>query len=133
MKIYNYMSAYEQFHNGDIVWACAFSRTENTKSLKYFTEPVKGMFTRYKCLKSEEAHRNNKQIITNDGIQYFIPFKKNSQSCDLQDLAWSKAVHYSARKYATTEDECKELFNELIDEEIQFHQNIINDIQSHKI
>lgn len=124
-KIYNIHKA----HNvGDIVWACGYQHASNKESKKYFAKPVRGMLT----TTNYEMDEENKPIYMDKTycgkIRYFVPFKKNGKG-----LAWSQAVSYSARCYADSEEECIELYNELIDDAIAVHQQIIASLQNDKI
>ncbi len=66
--------------------------------------------------------------------RYFVPFKKTAKSCDLEDLAWSKAVNIRSRVYADTENECIEAYNECVMKNVkhvislakEYADNIIN-------
>ena len=57
--------------------------------------------------------------------RYFVPFKKNGK-----DLAWSRAVTIYARCFTESESECIEYFNNLIREQIQWHQSEIERLKS---
>ena len=127
MKVKEYREIFNTFHVGDIAWACAFERTYSTKDMLFRQEPILGMFVSRKYL--EDA----KNVKTYESVRYFVPFKKKAQTHTLTDLAWSKLVNVSSRKYATTEYECKELYNELIDDEIFYHKNLIDEMESYHI
>lgn len=130
MKVIDWKNVNHEFKIGDVVWACAFERTidANQNSLKQ--EPILGMFTHDKNLSAEKT---NQQSLTQKHIRYFVPFKKNCKAYTLENLAWSKTVTHYSRKYTTTEKECIDLYNSLIDQEIEYHQNIIKEIKGYYI
>ena len=91
-----------------IVWACAYEHT-NSKNEKYlYCKPTKGMLTALSFNFESEAHNTNSYPL------YFVPFRKNAKDLTLENLAWSKAVHLTARCYADTEAESIEQYNELV-------------------
>ena len=130
MKETDWTKVITSFKVGDIVWACAFERTNNTKSMLCFQQPILGMFTNQKTLLSEIDVRAKYSYLD---ICYFVPFKKNCKAYTLNNLAWSKATHISARMYATTEKECKELYNSLIDDVIAYHEKAIDEMTEYYI
>lgn len=99
--------------NHTIIWGCNFEPTSVKESKKYFCKPTKGMLTINDDLETEQGDNP-----THDGFytapRYFVPFKKNAKDCNLEDLAWSKAVKLRFRRYADTEDECIKIYNDLI-------------------
>lgn len=129
MKIRKYTEARKHYKSGDIVWACAFSRTDNDNSLLYHTKPVKGMLVPYRTRHQYDEFPNWKY----DSPSYFVPFSPKKQGLTIDDLAWSKQVSISARCYADTEDECIELYNELIDNNIAYFQQLIDEDKTYKI
>ena len=126
MKVTDYLEI-SKFKSGDIVWACAFESTYGTDKLLFKQEPILGMVVSRKTL------REIKSTNSYATIRYFIPFKKNAKFYTLENLAWSKAVNIHSRKYATTEAECIELYNELIDDQILYHQERIYEIEKYHI
>lgn len=102
-----------QMKNHRIIWSCNFEPTNAKEAAKYSCTPIKGMLTINDDLETEQGDNP-----THDGFyttpRYFVPFKKNAKGCDLDDLAWSKAVNLRSRRYADTEDECIEIYNDLI-------------------
>lgn len=129
MKIRKYTEARRHYKSGDIVWACAFSRTDNDNSLLYHTKPVKGMLVPYKRLTTCQNDPNFKS----KSPSYFVPLSAKKQGTDLEDLVWSKAVQLSSRCYADSEQECIDLYNQLIDEDIAFFKKQITEDETHKI
>ena len=98
---------------GDEIWACAFEYESTKEGTFLMQEPVLGQFV---SAKTEKEHLKN---ISNDEklyISHFVPYKKNGK-----DLAWSKAVLIRNRMYATTKEECTEMFNESIKDKINWH------------
>ena len=72
-------------------------------------EPVEGMWTKTNIsLKSEAA---------DDGKlpRYFVPFKRDSQTYELEDLDWKKAIPIMYGHYARSEEECEDLYRKLIE------------------
>ena len=67
----------------------------------------------------------------------FIPFKKtykgNGENWTTKDLAFSKSVNAYAREYASTYNECVEVYNGLIDHEIDKCNEIIEKLENYKI
>lgn len=90
----------------------------------YIKKPIRGIFT---VGKTDEK---NKIALSrgNTSIGYFVPFKKNSD-----ELAWSKAVQMSSRKYASTYEECVQLYNKLILNKVEWHQQEIEDLKKELI
>lgn len=127
MKIIKYAETFKNFNVGDIVWGCAFSRTIDTAGMLFYQEPILGMFVSRKTLK-EAQNVNNFET-----IRYFVPFKKNRKGNNLTDLAWSKLVNINSRKYATTEYECIEIYNDLIQKEIDYHELLIDKMKEYFI
>lgn len=109
---YNRDDAYHMT-NHKIIWSCNFEPTNAKESAKYSCTPIKGMLTINDDLKSEQGDNP-----THDNYytfpRYFVPFKKTAKGCNLEDLAWSKAVSIRARIYADTETECIEAYNDCI-------------------
>lgn len=124
-----------QMKNHRIIWSCNFEPTNAKEAAKYSCTPIKGMLTINDDLETEQG--NNP---THNGFyttpRYFVPFKKNAKGCDLEDLAWSKAVNIRARVYAETEAECLETYNDLIMRNIkhmiilakEYARNILGDV-----
>lgn len=124
-----------QMKNHRIIWSCNFEPTNAKEAAKYSCTPIKGMLTINDDLETEQG--NNP---THNGFyttpRYFVPFKKNAKGCDLEDLAWSKAVNIRARVYADTEAECLETYNDLIMRNIkhmiilakEYARNILGDV-----
>ncbi|WP_370747024.1 hypothetical protein [Faecalibacillus intestinalis] len=71
------------------------------------------------------------------GGKTFIPFKKtykgNGENWTTKDLAFSKSVVVYAREYASTYNECIEVYNDLIEHEIDKCNEIIEKLESYKI
>ena len=71
--------------------------------------------------------------LTSKSPRYFVPLSAKKQGTDLEDLAWSKAVEISSRCYADSEQECIDLYNKLIDEDIAFFNQKIAEDTNYKI
>lgn len=114
------------FKTGDIVWACNYKQTSNKERKLLKQPPVFGQLTLGKDKESDEYNRKNyysyKPI-------YFVPFKKNSKN----ELAWSKAVHIESRYYATNLIDCINIYNQLLDNVINWHLSEIASINKDKV
>lgn len=124
MVVTKYYDVRKVFKVGDVVYACAFEYSHEKESKALHQKPVRGMLA---VCKTEEKNR----IALEKGdtsIGYFIPFKKNSN-----ELAWSKAVQMSSRKYASTYEECVGLYNQLIRGAIFWHQQEIANLTNELI
>lgn len=115
------------FKVGDTIWACNYRATLDKEGLRYIQTPIQGIFS---FANSEKEHEKAIQQgkVGAGCIKYFIPLKKNGT-----EPAWSKAVSIEAREYATTEEECKELYNELIDDYISLYEREIEYLKKAKI
>lgn len=79
------------------IWACAYQLDNNQITMGLKQKPIYGVIKgRYRP-------------------EFFIPFKKNSN-----ELAKSKQVSIYARCFADTEMECIELYNQLVQEKIDW-------------
>lgn len=63
---------------------------------------------------NEESERYNLNHYKLNYPTYFVPFRKDATELTLENLAWSKAVRLTARRYADTEAESIEQYNELV-------------------
>lgn len=105
MKIGNYLQLRKcGCKPGDEVWACAFSFTYDKESMRYSQKPVRGILA---CSNKEAVH-NELMAKNSESIGYFVPYGVKGK------LSWSKAVSSSAREFATTEQECIEMYNDSI-------------------
>lgn len=98
----------ETLKHGDVVWACGFDidvdRHDSSITHSY-SKPVDGMIK--SMYKDTNAHANT--------LWYkcrFVPFAKNGK------LRKSGEVSLYARRFASTYDDCVEIYNQLIDEKI---------------
>lgn len=101
---------------GDAVWACAYQTDNNQITMGYIRTPVRGMICNPRGM----------------GIQrwqdeVFVEFGKNGQ------LKKSSSVSKSARKYASTKEECTELYNSLVTSRIQWLEDRISEANTHFI
>ena len=120
MKIIRYYEARQRFKSGTEIWACAFEYSGSKESKHLYQKPIKGKLTTH----NTESYNNKAKESGKTAVNYFVPYKKNGK-----DLAWSKAVHISSRCYATSERECNELFNDLIQQQIAWHQKQIDELE----
>lgn len=122
MKIKNYTEVSKNFKAGDEIWACAFNYTHDKEGKHLYQEPV---FGKLMAGKTEVAHNSRiERFPDSSNVEYFVPFKKNGV-----DLAWSKAVLMYNRYYATTEEECVELYNSLVKNAIDWHRSEIEALE----
>ena len=91
------------------IWGCAYSTTDSEKSMSLKKEPVLGMIKIYY------------------GRKYFYELKKNGEI-----KPSSKVYHYS-RSYADTLEECIEVYNKKVDNQIKFLQGLIDKCIEDKI
>lgn len=95
-----------------IVWACAYKHTCSKNEKHFYCKPIKGMLTTTQH--NEESERYNLSHYKLNYPTYFVPFRKDATELTLENLAWSKAVRLTARRYADTEAESIEQYNELV-------------------
>lgn len=126
MKIFKEINTDFQttFKPNDVVWACGFRETDNKNDILINCPPTKGKLM---CAKTEQTHDFIVNNTPNPKITFFVPFKKNKK-----ELAWSKAVSIWSRSFATTEDDCRDLYKSLIDDAITNHQNRISELCRYK-
>lgn len=120
--IYTEMTEIAQLekHPGMTIYACAYEHNDSFTNKRFSQKPVLGMLTK---ARTERLHKELMQKFTNNYAHYFVPFGKSGK------LLWSKAVEIRNRKYADTEQECKDLYNNLVKNEIKFHEKLIDEIQ----
>lgn len=126
------MTAYELrdsgYKPGDEIWACAYTKTFNKEGMKLVQKPIKGRLT---AGKNEKRHL---EILERYGdksanyLDYFVPYKKDGTS-----LAWSRAVSIGARRFADTEEECREVYNKEIQYVIDFCERTIEELKEEMI
>lgn len=91
---------------GVVVWACAYSTNSTEKSMAKRKKPVRGI------------------VQKNSWKDLFVEIKKNGE-------LKSGSVSVDARDYADTEEECIEMYNKSIMEQIEklekLKQDCIND------
>lgn len=123
MKIKEHTDIQNIFKVYDKIWACAFEYNSYKEGKFLHQKPVLGQFMAGNTL--ENHNRRMSRYKDKNNAVYFVPLKKNGI-----DLAWSKAVHITSRVYATTEEECIELYNELIQKNIDWHITEIEELKS---
>jgi hypothetical protein len=105
------------FKAGDIVWGCTYGYKENNgDGLAVNQLPVAGMLSPCRYEKDWE-NANNHAV---PYINYFIPLKKDGKT-----PSWKKAIPVYALVYASTEDECNEMYNDAIQSNIEWHKSEI--------
>lgn len=109
---YDYINIRKKDNLHKIVWACAYKHTSSKNEKHFYCKPIKGMLTTTSY--DVESERYNLTHYKLNYPTYFVPFRKNAKNLTLENLAWSKAVHLTARYYADTEAESIEQYNELV-------------------
>lgn len=102
--------------SGTLIYACAYSYTGTKEHRRFFSEPTLGILSY-----TDKPYFKDTINKADSQIRYFIPYKKNSKDLSYDNLAFSKAVKLDARYYAETEQECKEIYNSLIQRNIDWH------------
>ena len=102
---------------GDTVWACAYVYTSTKENKGLHQHPILGVLSHTKYEDTMQQFLDKNKYKPN----FFIPFKKNAKSLTYDNLQFSKAVRVESRRYATTEEECKELYNKAIQSNINWH------------
>lgn len=131
MIIGGYQNLWKLCYAGDKVWACAFQISIDKNSKRFKQEPVYGMLTVTDAPDKEIEYRQERMRQTGEGrahASYFVPFKKDGKS-----LAYSKAVQVSARCYATTQEECVEMYNKMIQKYIDWYKKEIMELEGQKL
>lgn len=109
------------FKVGDTVYACAYKYNRDKEGRQYFQKPVLGKLVLGRNKSEEEYYqRTGRETEPN----FFVPFKKNGK-----DLAWSKVVSIYSRYFTTDEEESREFYNNLIKEQIAWHESEINKLK----
>lgn len=126
MKLTGYLEIKEKLHCGDVMWACAFCYNMSKEGNILSQKPVLGMIT----AASNPVDNDRKLKGGSEGVKphYFVPFKKNGK-----DLSWSRVVQLTNRKYASTEEECKEIYNSLLQENIDWHKSKITELEKEMV
>ena len=125
MKITNIEDIHKHFSVGDEVWACAFKHEMDSTGKVYrnlYQEPVLGVFVTHRTGAKDKSKLKNGG---NTKIKYFVPLKK-----DGIEPMYSKLVNLESRCYASTEEECKELFKQILEENINLHNKIIKELKN---
>lgn len=126
------MTAYELrdsgYKTGDEIWACAYTKTFNKEGIKLVQKPIKGRLTAGKNEKKHLEILEKYGDKSADCLDYFVPYKKDGTS-----LAWSRAVSIGARRFAATEEECREVYNKEIQHVIDFCERTIEELKEEMI
>lgn len=107
--IYKSRTEIRNIKPGTKLWACAYSLDNNQITMGLKQKPVYGT-TRCRRIVWEEDDLNESYS------SYFVPFKKGSDS----QLAKSKEVSIYARCFADTYEECVELYNQMVNERVDW-------------
>ncbi len=126
------MTSYDVINNklksGTKLYACAYEYSLSKEHKQFYSKPVLGV------LSFTNKSYEKDQIDTYNGYpEYFIPYKKNRSDDSYDNLAFSKAVSIYARYYAETETECAELYNSLIQNNIDWHKKEIEKLKENLI
>lgn len=113
------MKTLDHVEVGQKVWACAFQLDKSKTQMRLVQEPVYGEIRgRIRPSTGEEGK----------SPYYFIPYKRNSI-----DLAMSKKVSVYSRSYAETYEDCKEIYNSLVDENVNWLKERLSEIEEKRI
>lgn len=100
---------WETVKHGDKVWACSYNYDRNRTEKRTVCKPVYGE-------------------IRKDGYcKYFVPYKKDGT------LRTSGKVHAYSRDYADSEKECVDLYNQKIQDRIDFLKKEIDNLEIEKL
>ena len=124
MKLTDVNQLTSNFKSGDTVWACNYEYNPESQHDDATTQlPVKGILA---SSRRKDEHANT---LANGSayINYFIPLRSNGKP------NWQKALPAYSLNYATTELECKELYNELIDANIEWHKAEVARLKKERI
>ena len=121
---YSELRALNNINPGDVVWAYEFTLTQNKSESYLSSKPTIG---RVMCGRSQAQHDSKIQQ-GKSYLGYFVPFKKGKE-----ELAWSKAVELSSRRYALTEEECITLYNQRVDKAVKWLRDRANECEAMKI
>ena len=113
MKIHDASQLSQHFKVGDILYGCAYTYGGQATMMGNVTMkqiPIQGMLSPCRYEKEYESNKNATYI------NYFIPLNRKGMP------AWQKAIKVYALSYATTEDECEEMYNSFIEANIQIHK-----------
>ena len=116
MKVTDVNKLNDTFKVGDVVWGCEFAYNEQKENANKTQRPIKGILSSFRYEKDYMANKNNSMGF----INYFIPLKNDGKT-----PSWQKAIKAYSLKYASTEDECKEIYNDIINKNIKWHKNEI--------
>ena len=111
-----YYYDYESITENKEIWACAYCTNNTEKSMYLKKKPVKGKI----------LYTGENDSWTNKKIYEFREFKKDGTLKNTK-------VNADSRMYADTYEECVELYNSLIDEEIKRAEEVIEEHKKQKI
>lgn len=100
----------KELYDGQRVWGCGY-QLDNYGGRALFCKPVLGIVTTGRF---NSGYRSNT-------VQWFTPIGANER------LQTSKTVSIGARKYADTYEECVELYNLLVRNEIARFQEVVDE------
>lgn len=115
------------------VWACMFEYNKGKEGKKLYQKPILGKIMA-SCRKDmhdeyvEHIKKCGNYGKEQYGVEWFVPYKRNSK-----ELAWSKAVRVYNRKYAPDEETSKQLYNRMIQDKINWHNNAIEELKKEMI
>lgn len=118
MKITDVNELSNHFKVGDEAWACSYAPNGNNGKVNIL--PIKGVLMPCR----HEKDYTNMCAGNNGYINYFIPLKKDGKT-----PSWQKAIRAYSLCYASTEDECIEMYNELINSDIEWHKKKISKLR----
>lgn len=116
-----------------VLYGFAYTRqnNRNTDGKFYFSKPMLGAI-----VSERNKKRQSESIYPGHNDRYFVPLKANvclkpGQIADVNDLAWSKLVHLSARIYGDNLEECYHYYDmEVIKEAKESLLSIKTDLEN---
>lgn len=101
--------ANDNLKDGDEYWACAYDTNSTEKGMGYIQKPIFG-------------------IIKKEGRLFvFYPYNKKGL------ISKSKKVNVSSRIFSNNEKESKEIYNFLVDKQIELLETLLNKTKNDKI
>ncbi len=106
----------QQIKSGTKVYACAYEYNTSKEGRFLHQTPILGVLSY-----TNKAYFKDTIDDLNQNCKYFIPYKKNAKSLSYDNLAFSQAVSIYSRFFFYNMEECKDKYNSLINENIQWH------------
>lgn len=134
MILPNHCAALDNFHPGDIIWACCWKPTQDLYTEVMHQKPIKGMLAAGKTLQLHQEAMMHDDI-ENIPCAYFVPYKiehNASYSNPFKnELDWNRAVKTENRRFATTEEDCYILYAQILNAAIDTYKQDIDRVTRH--